>query len=123
MTTRFEARDHRSPLAWLGHWGIGLLSWFAPQEDGGGGAGPQNYGDPGGDSFDDKCCFLARPDKECPYSGGDKSNYTCNPGFQKTYWFCCEGTQQVGCGECSSGPSCYDPPWDCSIWWWADCRC
>src|SRR4051812_17468978 len=32
--------------------------------------------------LDDKCCFLARKDNECKFSGA-KSNYTCPPGYVK----------------------------------------
>jgi hypothetical protein len=69
---------------------------------------------------DDKCCFLARPDKECAFVGGDKSKYTCPPGFVKQHWTCLEGTRQIGCGECAQSPStsCWAGPFDCSIWWW-----
>ena len=68
---------------------------------------------------DDKCCFLAT-DKECPYSGGDKSLYTCPPGYIKHHWTCTEGTRMIGCGECAKSPSttCWVGPFHCSIWWY-----
>lgn len=119
-------REKHSPLDWLSRAGIGLLAFFANSTEGAAG------GSPGADQAphamqdvpipDDKCCNLARPDRECQYTG-DKSNYTCPEGFQKTFWPCCEGTRLIGCGECSSGPSCFDDPWDCSIWWWMDISC
>lgn len=107
--------------------GIGLLSFFSNLTDaGGGGSYSDPYSQPPKDEDipipDDKCCNLARPDRECKFTG-DKSNFTCPEGFQKTFWPCCEGTRIIGCGECASGPSCFDAPWDCSIWWWTDSPC
>ena len=121
-----------SPLGWLSRMGINLLSFFSDVNDsaytgssGGGEANTYVADEPsggGGVIVDDKCCFLARPDNECRYQG-DKSNYTCPDGFQKTWWFCCEGTQQIGCGECSSGPTCWQGPWECSIFWYTGQTC
>lgn len=110
----------------LSRMGIGLLSFFAqftgerPEE-----SSAEQEGDyvvETGEEvrvdprLDDKCCTLASS-TECSYTGS-KSNYRCPPGYSKTIWFCCEGTRRVGCGECSSGPTCWDGPWACSIWWW-----
>jgi LysM domain len=69
---------------------------------------------------DDKCCFLARPDNECPYTGANKSNYTCPSGYVKHHWTCTEGTREIGCGECAKSPSasCWAGPFECSIWWY-----
>lgn len=68
---------------------------------------------------DDKCCFLAT-NKECPYTGPSKSNYTCPSGYVKHHWLCTEGTREIGCGECAKVPSdaCWTGPFHCSIWWY-----
>jgi hypothetical protein len=76
---------------------------------------------------DEKCCHLARKDKECQYNGA-KSNWICPEGYVKQHWDCMEGTRRIGCGECVKSPahSCYysdstDTSGDtfaCSIWWW-----
>jgi hypothetical protein len=121
------ARKRRSPVAWLSSLGIGLLSFFSGLTDDAAGAPSgkaqaESSLDEDVPIPDDKCCNLARLDRECKYTG-DKSNFTCPDGFYKTFWPCCEGTQLIGCGECASGPSCLDPPWDCSIWWWMDGSC
>lgn len=77
----------------------------------------------GGTIPDDKCCALARKDHECDWTF-KKSNYTCPEGYHKTYWVCCEGTQQIGCGECSEHEtSCWYGPWECSIWWYTGETC
>jgi len=117
-------RARRSPLDWLSRMGIGLLSFFSNSDDAA--SGESSYDEPIGALVDrpveqpiPDCCILAKPEKECHYTG-HKANYTCPPGFQKQYWPCCEGTRLVGCGECSSGPTCFDRPFDCSIWWWIE---
>lgn len=71
----------------------------------------------GGTIPDDKCCHLARRDRECQWIGS-KANFTCPPNYHRTWWYCCEGTQQIACGECGANPStCWSGPWECSIWW------
>jgi len=68
-----------------------------------------------------ECCTLATH-TECPYSGGDKSLYTCPPGYVKQFWPCMSGTRMLGCGECCKSPStnCFESSGDflCSIWWY-----
>jgi len=89
-----------------------ILEWLARFNTGGGGTIP-----------DDKCCYLARKDNECNWVGS-KSNYTCPDGYYKTMWTCCEGTQLVSCGECSENEtSCWNGPWECSIWWYTGASC
>jgi hypothetical protein len=84
-----------------------LLDWLHSLFRGGGGPIP-----------DDKCCGLARLDNECIYYFGDKSSFVCPEGHHRQWWFCCEGTRQLGCGECTpSEESCFAGPWECSIWW------
>ncbi len=69
------------------------------------------------------CCHLALPDRECKYKG-DKSSYTCPSGWYRQWWFCCEGTRQAGCGECTKSTStCWQGPFECSIWWWTGQSC
>lgn len=128
-----SGRESRPPGIWLSRLGIGLLSLFAKlTEEGAGGSPavrysqyserPRPYGEEP-EVNDDKCCHLALPDKECPYSG-DKSNYTCPDGYYRQWWFCCEGTQQVGCGECTTDEStCWSGDFYCSIWWWTGQSC
>ena len=86
-----------------------ILDWLRDLFPVGGGGGPvENI--PG-------CCGLAVPQKECNWSGS-KDQFTCPPGFHPTFWTCCEGTQFVACGECSTSEhSCFGGPWECSIWW------
>lgn len=77
----------------------------------------------GGTIPDDKCCHLARPDRECQWVGS-KSHYTCPQGYYRQWWYCCEGTQQVACGECTTSPStCWSGPFECSIWWYTGQSC
>ena len=77
----------------------------------------------GGTIPDDKCCLLARKDNECNWVG-NKSKFTCPPGWYKQWWVCCEGTQQIACGECTkSQSSCWGGPWECSIWWYTGGSC
>jgi hypothetical protein len=69
------------------------------------------------------CCNLRYPTGPwCEYSGS-RSNFTCPPGFQRSWWFCCEGTRQVACAECSTGASCWSGPWNCSMWWFTGQSC
>jgi hypothetical protein len=69
------------------------------------------------------CCHLALPDRECEYKG-DKADYTCPEGWHRQWWFCCEGTRQAGCGECTKSTStCWQGPFECSIWWWTGQSC
>lgn len=106
-------------MTWLSRLGMNLVARFA---DGGGGYG---YGSTRpepckGPVTPIRCCFLACPDRQCPYEG-DPANYTCPDGYQRSYWTCCEGGTLVGCGECSTGESCGDGPFYCSIAFDAGC--
>ena len=76
----------------------------------------------GGTIPDDKCCYLARKDKECNWIG-NKSLYSCPPGYNRQWWYCCEGSQQIGCGECTPQNTCWSGPWECSIWWYTGQSC
>jgi hypothetical protein len=77
----------------------------------------------GGTIADDKCCHLARLDKECKWLGS-KANFSCPAGWYRTWWYCCEGTQQIGCGECTpQAETCWTGPWECSIWWYTGATC
>ncbi|GII95824.1 hypothetical protein [Sinosporangium siamense] len=67
------------------------------------------------DCLGSPCCYLASCTR-CSYSGSP-SSYTCPPGYYKTYWTCVSGGYTYACGECSGGPSCYQGPWPCSIWY------
>jgi hypothetical protein len=90
-------------------------TWWHQGEIGGGGTIP-----------DDKCCGLARLDKEC-YWVDSKSNFSCPPGYHREWWYCCEGTQQIACGECTTTPgTCWPRPgthYDCSVWWYTGQSC
>jgi hypothetical protein len=70
------------------------------------------------------CCNLEFPNgPECSYSG-DKSNYSCPDGYNRQWWFCCEGTRQAGCGECTTSTStCWSGTFNCSIWWYTGQTC
>lgn len=97
-------------IAWWRHWIRKILEWLAGQS-GGGGTIP-----------DDKCCVLARKDKECQWVGS-KSNFTCPQGYYRQWWYCCEGTQQIACAECTPQNTCWSGPWECSIWWYTGQSC
>lgn len=60
------------------------------------------------------CCHLAKPNGGCPGSG---SSYSCPSGYYKRVWYCCYSGRLWGCGECTSGATCYDPSWACSEAW------
>lgn len=120
-------RQRRSPLDWLSRMGIGLLSFFSNSADEAAGASstkPKDaYADQPVEQPIPDCCSLARPDKECHYVGS-KTNYTCPDGFYRQFWVCLEGTQLVGCGECTqSTTTCWDGDFDCSIWFWVEGSC
>ena len=87
-----------------------ILQWLASHSGG------------GGTISDDRCCSLARRDNECHWFGS-KSNYTCPEGYTRQWWYCCEGTQQIGCGECTPQATCWQGPWECSIWWYTGATC
>lgn len=88
-----------------------LLDWLARNSGG------------GGSISDDKCCHLARLDRECNWFGS-KQNFTCPEGYHRHWWYCCEGSQQIACGECTqSTSSCWQGPWECSIWWYTGQAC
>lgn len=77
----------------------------------------------GGTIPDDKCCHLARTDNECNWVGS-KSQFTCPEGLYRQWWYCCEGTQQIACGECTESPNtCWSGPFECSIWWETGQKC
>ena len=77
----------------------------------------------GGTIPDDKCCGLARLDNECHWVGS-KSEYTCPSGYYRHWWYCCEGTQQLACAECTGNQStCWSGPFQCSIWWYTGGTC
>jgi hypothetical protein len=81
------------------------------------------FGGGGGTIPDDKCCSLARLDNECSWVIS-KANFTCPEGYFRQWWYCCEGTQMVACGECTkSETSCWGGPWECSIWWYTGQSC
>ena len=88
-----------------------LIQWLAEHSGG------------GGTIADDKCCHLARKDNECHWIG-TKSGYSCPQGYYKHWWYCCEGTKQLGCGECTSNPnSCWSGSFQCSIFWETGSSC
>jgi hypothetical protein len=110
-----------SPLDWLSRLGMGLVSLAAKlihkkkrAEDK---AGEHDDAEDG--VLAPYCCNLANPNGPwCAYSG-NRWDYTCPPGYQKMWWYCCYGTSTLGCGECSSmtATNCWTPPWPCSMWW------
>ena len=100
--------------SWFSRLGLGLLA----AADGGYGSDDAPPEEP-----IPACCVLALPDTECQYQG-DKSNYACPSGFYRQWWFCCEGTRQAACGECTeSSSTCWAGPFQCSIWWWTGQSC
>jgi len=103
---------------WIGGWWRRIIRWiqalierFFPRS-GGGGTIP-----------DDKCCVLARLDNECSWVGS-KSNFTCPQGYYRQWWYCCEGTQQIACAECTTSQNtCWSGSFACSIWWYTGQSC
>jgi hypothetical protein len=107
----------------FGPFAKGLIAFFAHTDSGsgssawlpkGGEEAQQPCNDGNGGCVPVRCCCLACADVECPFEG-NPANFACPPGSFKTYWTCVEMSQTVGCGECASGPSCFDAPWFCSI--------
>jgi hypothetical protein len=103
-------------LRWLlfWWWWKRILEWILDwlRNRGGGGTIP-----------DDKCCVLARPDNEC-YWIGSKSNFSCPSGYYRQWWYCCEGSQQIACAECTTNPNtCWSGTFACSIWWYTGQTC
>lgn len=116
-----ESEPRRRPFGWFPRLGMNLLAFFADGSGGGYPAAtascPPGYTG-GGNVGDMQCCGLAVPNNECCYpTGGSKALYQCPAGYQKTWWFCMVGSKAYGCGECSTGNTCYYGPWQCSIWW------
>lgn len=108
----------RSPFAWIPRLGMNVLLFFADSgisSYGGGPCGPGYTG--GGPVGDEKCCGLATNKECCHPDSGDKALFKCPSGYNKTWWFCTEGTQAYGCGECAQGDNCFAGPWECSIIW------
>jgi hypothetical protein len=118
----FDERVNRSPMDQLSRWGIGLLSLFAKLTGGASGGSAEGQARAAGESVGAQplapyCCDLANPNGPfCPHSG-PKYDYTCPPGYQKMWWYCCYGTKVLGCGECTKANTCWIGPWPCSIWW------
>lgn len=93
------------------HWIRKILEWLRSLFGG------------GGVIEDDKCCVLARRDNECNYFI-EKSNFSCPEGYHRQWWHCCEGTQLIGCGECTTNAdTCWSGEFECSIWWWTSQPC
>jgi hypothetical protein len=66
------------------------------------------------------CCNLARPDKRCGNHTGWPP-FWCNYGGFRRLWYCCDGGNFWGCGECQSGSgTCFDgPTFYCSYAWYS----
>jgi hypothetical protein len=124
-------------LGWLSNIGTGLLSAFEQGGSGGGGGYgeepteyrrrpyPTDEPPPFNPSKEPipECCSLwyninVDPSKMCHYPDNNVPAYTCPSGFQQEYWTCVEGTRVAACAECAAGDSCWQGPWQCSIWWW-----
>lgn len=120
----------RSPLDLLSRLGMGLLSLFAKLAESA--SNPvsgikdklhRKLKNEGPREPIPDCCSLALPDKECPYRG-TKSNYICSEGYHRRWWFCCEGTRQAACAECTTyADGCWQGEFECSIWWWTGQSC
>jgi hypothetical protein len=111
-------RASPSPLGWLSQLGMGLVSFFAKLTDTGHPAKEQAGHDTASEPhiLAPFCCSLFFPNG--PFCPGDGYNYTCPPGSQKMWWYCCYGTKVLGCGECTtSTQSCWFGEFKCSKWW------
>lgn len=59
------------------------------------------------------CCHLAKCNRcSVLLCGG----WSCPPGYVEVCWNCASGGSWYVCGECAGGPTCFDGPWACSIW-------
>jgi hypothetical protein len=139
-TTHMEAHpnvwgsgEEISPLRWLSQLGTALLSSFAKVADRIGGSSPdrQQAGDQSIASVPPPvqpvpaCCNLAFPNGPfCHHPPNNKPAYTCPTGFYRQWWYCCEGTRQAACAECTtSTTTCWQGTFKCSIWWYTGHRC
>jgi hypothetical protein len=145
MTTiRFNAVPARgwSPLHSLSRVGISLISLLAANDSSSGqGTGGATGSGTGGHSkqalsatataavasgaplvqsaqLDHGCCQPWFPNGPyCQYTGGPQ-HFTCPDGSYQYWWYCCQGTQRWGCGECTkSHIDCWHGDWTCSTWW------
>lgn len=147
-TTHFEAPARGwSLLGSLSRLGTGLISFFASASVSSGGYGGGSGGVYGGGTggygeqapsasataassespmtlADMACCSLAFPNGPfCQYTGHPR-DYVCPPGWYRQWWYCCQGSRMAGCGECTrSQNTCWQGPFNCSIWWWEGRRC
>ena len=106
---------------WLSRVGMKLMAAAAGSDGATAGFSKKKRGDRATDSGM-ACCVLALPDRECNYKK-NKADYTCPEGFNRQWWFCCDGTRQAGCGECTPSNTCWQGPFECSIWWWTGESC
>ncbi|GGQ60212.1 hypothetical protein [Couchioplanes azureus] len=67
------------------------------------------------DCLGSPCCSLASCE-QCQYAVS-RDRYTCPDGYRRTVWTCVSGSRTYGCGECSTGETCNDGPFACSIWY------
>ncbi|HEX6686109.1 MAG TPA: hypothetical protein VF062_25270 [Candidatus Limnocylindrales bacterium] len=67
------------------------------------------------DCFNSPCCVLGSC-TWCPYTVSP-DRFFCTNGFIRTSWMCATGAGTLyWCGECASGSSCHDAPFQCSIY-------
>ena len=67
------------------------------------------------DCLGSPCCSLATC-TWCNYAV-NRDRFTCSSGWTRRTWSCTTaGGSIFWCGECAKGASCWNGPWNCSIW-------
>jgi hypothetical protein len=125
-----SAELHDALAGWSSRLGMGLLAMFA-----GSGHGPDAASAHGGENARSyrtrggmpqpipECCYLTHPHKPCDFPAGRPQDFTCPPGFNPNWHYCCEGTRVVACGECTGSDNSWAGPFVCSIWWETQMSC
>ena len=65
------------------------------------------------------CCFLYYPNTSQWCNTTSYGNFVCPSGWAKRAWYCCQGVDLVGCGECvKGGTTCSNADsYNCSYGW------
>jgi hypothetical protein len=118
-------------FGWSARPGTGLLAMMAGPDarsgeagaHAGSGAVRSDRGGPGMPQPIPQCCALTHPHKPCEFPAGRPQDFTCPPGFNPNWHFCCEGTRVMACGECTGSDNSWQGPFICSIWWETQSSC
>src|SRR5437764_8560492 len=65
------------------------------------------------------CCNLYYPNTSQWCNTNGYGNFLCPSGWSKRSWYCCQGVDLVGCGECVQGGTTCDnaTSYKCSYGW------